>query len=422
MRLMAMVVVSLALLASGTARAPAGARAASAFQMNVPVLMYHRIQCADPATRYAGLFVCPDLFEQHMALLESEGWHTITADQLVDDLVNQTCPDPKTFVITIDDGALDGYLNGAPILEQHGFRGTFAMVVGKAGDYLTNPDLNKPHFDWDQARDLVTRGHGIANHTMWHKDIGVMSPTQLDGAVQAAQDKLVAELGFGPKVFVYPSGSVGTTPAYLSSRFGLAFTTETGAVEASTDPMRSPRLRVDGTESAASVLKAMSPYASPCTNTTPQPRIELSPASGNLGYVATGSSSAPASITVKNKGSADLHVSSLAITGTDADQFAVSGDACSGVAVAPAASCVIQVTFSPLTDGTQECLARGHVRRRDHTHGLSRTVRQCRPTHQWHDPHQPRGAAGGRAELRVHGQQRRRHVQPDRRRHSQQQH
>ena len=275
MRLLALFVASITLLVAVSAREPAVARADTAFQMNVPVLMYHRIQCPDPTTTYVGLFLCPALFDQQLALLESQGWHTITGDQLVEDLVTQSCPQPKTFVITIDDGALDGYTAGAPILEKHGFHGTFSMVVGKAGDYLTNPALSKPHFDWDQARDLVARGHGVANHTMWHRDIGAMSTDELDSAVGDAQDKLVQELGFGPRVFVYPAGSVGSAAAYLSSRFGLAFTTETGAVEASTDPMLSPRLRVDGTESAAAVLNSMSPYANPCAGSTATGTIHI---------------------------------------------------------------------------------------------------------------------------------------------------
>ena len=72
-----------------------------------------------------------------MSLLASAGWHTITTDALVDDLYNHVCPDPKSFVITVDDGALDGYTDGAPIWLRYGFRATFAMVVGKPGDYLT---------------------------------------------------------------------------------------------------------------------------------------------------------------------------------------------------------------------------------------------------------------------------------------------
>ena len=151
-------------------------------------------------------------------------------------------------MVTIDDGALDGYTTGAPILEKYGFRGTFAMVVGKVGDYLTDPTLAKPHFDWDQARDLVARGHGIANHTMTHVSVDTLTTTaKLDAQIQAAEDELQSQLGFAPKVFVYPSGATGTadTRAYLNARFELALTTAYGAVELTTTPMPAPRIRVD---------------------------------------------------------------------------------------------------------------------------------------------------------------------------------
>ena len=255
-----------------------GAYADTPFALHVPVLMYHRIQCPTSGQRLAGLFLCPAALDAQMALLQSKGWHTITGDQLADDVTNHTCPGPKTFVVTVDDGALDGYTNGAPVWDVHGFTATFAMVTGKAGDYLMDPAPSwyspaKPHFSWDQARDLVGRGFGVANHTVMHTAVANDTTAQLDAEVQAAQDQINTELGFMPKVFVYPYGAFGTTETqYLAQRFVLAFTDpgSTGAVngaDETTDPMHAPRIRVVGgfhPTTPNGLLNKMKPYAVPC--------------------------------------------------------------------------------------------------------------------------------------------------------------
>lgn len=249
-------------------------QAAEPSQMHVPVLMYHNIECATSTTRLRGLFVCPDALDAQMALLEQNGWHTITADELAADVTSGTCPGPKTFVVTVDDGALNGYTNGAPVWESHGFRATFAMVTGKAGDYLLDPpptwyNAAKPHFSWDQARDLIARGHGVANHTVMHTAVANDTTTQLDAEVQAAQDQIARELGFTPKLFVYPYGLLGTTETpYLAARFVLAFTdpgngAPAGADE-TTDPMHAPRLRVSRSTTPTGLLSKMHPYRQPC--------------------------------------------------------------------------------------------------------------------------------------------------------------
>lgn len=349
-------VLLIALLGTAVA-VPSETRAdTTPYQLNVPVLMYHRIQCPDPSEKYPGLFICPDAFDSQMALIAADGWQTITADQLADDMLAGVCPGPKTFVVTIDDGALDGYTTGAPILEKYGFRGTFAMVVGKVGDYLTDPTVAKPHFDWDQARELVARGHGIANHTMTHVSVDTLTTTaKLDAQIQAAEDQLQSQLGFAPKVFVYPSGATGTADAlaYLNARFELALTTAYGAVESTTNPMRAPRIRVDPSMTPETVLATLTRFADPCANTTPSPKIKLTPTSAKLGYVVTGTTSKPTTVTVKNTGTADLHVSSVALSGVDSAEFGVVSDGCSAVAVPVNGTCAISVSFSPQSDGAK---------------------------------------------------------------------
>src|SRR5262249_3141908 len=50
---------------------------------------------------------------------------------------------------------------------------------------------------------------------------------------------------------------------------------------------------------------------------------------------------------------ADLHVGTAAIDGTDAAQFAIANDSCSGQTLAPTASCTLDVTFGPTSLGAK---------------------------------------------------------------------
>ena len=63
--------------------------------------------------------------------------------------------------------------------------------------------------------------------------------------------------------------------------------------------------------------------------------------------------SAPQAVTVTNIGTAALTLGDLGFTGTNADQFALGGDGCSGQVLAPGASCVAEAAFQPSAAGAK---------------------------------------------------------------------
>jgi len=81
------------------------------------------------------------------------------------------------------------------------------------------------------------------------------------------------------------------------------------------------------------------------------PALSLSPISVNFGNVGVGSPSAPASVSATNVGTASLNISSITFTGLQASDFSQTNN-CVGT-LAPAASCSINVTFTPAGGGTR---------------------------------------------------------------------
>ena len=85
-------------------------------------------------------------------------------------------------------------------------------------------------------------------------------------------------------------------------------------------------------------------YGIPATSFTP---TSLTFASQNIG-----TTSAIQTITLKDTGTDTLNISSIALTGVHAGDFAITANTCAAT-LAPAAACVITVSFTPTAAGTR---------------------------------------------------------------------
>ena len=77
--------------------------------------------------------------------------------------------------------------------------------------------------------------------------------------------------------------------------------------------------------------------------------VQLAPTKLNFGTQPVGTRSLAKKITLTNKGNAAVNITGIAITGTDAGDFAETNTC--GKSVASGASCFIKVTFKPLAKG-----------------------------------------------------------------------
>ena len=85
----------------------------------------------------------------------------------------------------------------------------------------------------------------------------------------------------------------------------------------------------------------------------PAPDISVSPVSFDFGSVNVGSTSAPRTFTISNAGDTDLVIGTISITGTDASEFSIQNDNCSGQTIAPSDTCTVDVVFSPTSAGSK---------------------------------------------------------------------
>jgi len=75
--------------------------------------------------------------------------------------------------------------------------------------------------------------------------------------------------------------------------------------------------------------------------------VSLNPTSAALGSVAIGFTSSPQTVTLSNVGPAAVTIVSIAVTGANVGDFAISANTC-GASIAVGSSCAVDVTFTPL--------------------------------------------------------------------------
>ena len=215
----------------------------------VPILMYHRI--VDPAQAgdsLPGLVVPPALFAAQLHLLQLAGWRTITAAELAVALQHGAPLEPRTLVVTIDDGWDDGYREALPALQAVGYRATYYVIgrrIGATG-----------FLDGGQLRALAAAGMEIGDHTFDHRSLPLLAPPMRRYEILAAADRIAQVVGQAPVTFCYPDGRSSTDlqAQVEEAGFGLALTTREGSMESWPTRYDLPRIRVTPSTSPAGLL------------------------------------------------------------------------------------------------------------------------------------------------------------------------
>jgi len=114
--------------------------------------------------------------------------------------------------ITFDDGTMDQYSLGAPLLDAYGLRGTFFIITGPRDEGVwKDNEKQRSLFSWEQAVLLAEGGHEIGSHSVGHPDL-----RQLDREGQ--KETVIAELQDSAEAI-----RRRISPELLSSEGGLTF-------------------------------------------------------------------------------------------------------------------------------------------------------------------------------------------------------
>jgi peptidoglycan/xylan/chitin deacetylase (PgdA/CDA1 family) len=95
----------------------------------IPIFAFHRV-----GPRRDCRFTVPlDIFEQYLAVVEEEGYTTLTCSDLVSIVAGRVSQPARACLLTFDDGYADVWVYGVPLLRRHGMRGTVFVILTRLG-------------------------------------------------------------------------------------------------------------------------------------------------------------------------------------------------------------------------------------------------------------------------------------------------
>jgi len=208
------------------------------------VFIYHRF--ADP--RHPSTNISAEDFQNHLQLLQQEGFTVVTLGQVVESLLGGEPLPARCAVISVDD-AYRSFLTVAwPLLQRYNFPATLFVNTDSVGggEFLS----------WEELRQLQKAGVEIGNHSASHAHLlerlsgeGALAwQARITTDIQRAQQALEDHLGRTPALFAYPYGEYSTELAELVQRLGFraAFGQQSGVVAASSNRHALPRFPVGG--------------------------------------------------------------------------------------------------------------------------------------------------------------------------------
>ncbi len=247
-----------------------GARMRKAAPDFLPVLMYHKIPDAPPASKHQ-IYVTKDNFEKHLAYFKSRGLTPITfAGYLQFARAERPLSEfpARPIVLTFDDGYLDNYTNLLPLMRQYGYRGVLYLlgdfdVRYNQWDLAADPAEPRAEImDEAQKRDFVAAGWEIGAHTLSHPRLTTLPLPAAVEEIQRSKTQLETVLQTEVVSFAYPYGDLNEAvkAAVRAAGFAFGVATDTGGLHLEDDRMQVFRINMFPHETTASLFKKTSTW------------------------------------------------------------------------------------------------------------------------------------------------------------------
>ncbi len=212
--------------------------------------MYHHVESVNPNSTIQGHYVSPQLFRRQMKVMKATGWKAVRLTDAIALWESGKPVEPKSFVITFDDGYLNFHANAMPILSELGFPSTVFLVsecVGKINEWNREKhDVTESLMGVDQIREAMKHGVEFGSHTLTHKNLETASPVLARDEIYRSKDVLEQMLGSKVTAFCYPYGAFReeTRSMVEDAGYQSACSTMKGFNDSSTDRFLLKRLNI----------------------------------------------------------------------------------------------------------------------------------------------------------------------------------
>jgi peptidoglycan/xylan/chitin deacetylase (PgdA/CDA1 family) len=216
----------------------------------IPILMYHVTEAAPAGAAFPELWVAEETFAEQMQALEDAGYTAITMRDAEDYWAGRRRVPRKPIVLTFDDGYRSHVDVALPELRKRGWPGVLYLEVAA----MKKPGAEGiPEAD---VRKLIDAGWELGAHTMTHPDLTTLDAAGLTEEIAGSRKLLREKFGGAVDAFCYPAGKYDDTviAAVDDAGYASATTVEEGLAGPGDEPFTRHRIRVNGSDSAATVV------------------------------------------------------------------------------------------------------------------------------------------------------------------------
>lgn len=219
-------------------------------------LMYHSVVPTEIQDDLQ-ITVSTDLVRRQFAYLRDNGHPVEDGGAFVAAIRAGREPQPRSVVLTFDDGYLDTRDLALPLLVKFGYRATI-FVIADALAGRARPEATREYLNAGQAREMLTSGLvSFGCHSASHRNLRGLSDDELARETAGAKAQIEDALGVGVTLFAYPFGSYDAwddrvRAAVERAGYDGAFTSIVGPNMARRDPYLLRRSRISWAETIPS--------------------------------------------------------------------------------------------------------------------------------------------------------------------------
>lgn len=215
----------------------------------VPILMYHVIGTPHPGAPLPDLWVGPNAFRTHVKALADAGYKAVTLDHVIDAWEGKATLPSKAVVFSFDDGYIGQGKLAGPILKAQNWPGVLYLVLHALG---TPGGLTQ-----SRIKTMISDGWEIDAHSMTHADMTTLDAAGLRREIDGSRKAIRSRFGVPVNSFAYPAGKYddAAEKAVEDAGFSDATTVDPGAAKPGDDRYALPRVRVNGGDDGATVLR-----------------------------------------------------------------------------------------------------------------------------------------------------------------------
>lgn len=167
------------------------------------ILLYHSV---DKNNVY--LTVEPDIFEKQMQYLKENRYEVVSLKEFAEIIKAKKEIQPKTVVLTFDDGFLSHYEKVFPILKRYNFPATFFVSTGLVGGKINNSqNMSQVTANWEQIKEMSRSSLiDIEPHSINHIELDRVSLSEAEREIVESKNEIEQRLNKKCYFFVPPRG------------------------------------------------------------------------------------------------------------------------------------------------------------------------------------------------------------------------